>query len=542
MQITYEGLAPPSPDAPNSLSASFEQAPRADFTTATNGAEPRLAWARSTHGAGFSFSDGGLWSLNMGGRTARDAALASRVSNDLATSNAPIATLLLNLTTQAIGTGLTLSSKPRADEIGVTPEQARDLSNQIETKWAAWAGNPLECDIAGRFDVHQMAGAFYRNWLLNGESLATLEWLALRDAKTKTKVNVLDISQLDRSITRSENGRNIIQGVAFDQHGRVAGYMLRPLPLGAQRSAPQATYVEGFTSWGRCKVIHAFQFDDPRQVRGLSPLTGALTPAKEQDTLAEFTLGKALIDTSFTTTIESSLPTSVALDSLSVNDRAGGIASTVGEWLDSHEQFYSKAKITPQVGTVTHLMPGDKLMQHESESPSNNFDAFDKSLLRKTAKAAGAAYEDISGDYADTSFSASRLATALPHEINLRRRKDIAERFYRAVFKAWLEESIATGTIKLPAGARDFYVAKDAYCSARFLGKGRVSPDEKKTREATILGLETGLISLTEAYAEDGKDFEAQMETLQHEKQYLESVGLEHPFFAAQQRKRAKAA
>ncbi len=334
--------------------------------------------------------------------------------------------------------------------------------------------------------------------------------------------------QLDRSVTRTEQGVNVYQGVGFDQAGRVVGYMVRNVALGSFAPAPFAKYIPAFTSWGRPKVLHIIgDFVDPRQIHGLSPLVGGLTPAHESETLGEFALGKAMLENQFAITVESALPTRVALDGLQVNEHAGNTDT----WLTEREEIYGKARITPQVGTINHLAPGDALKFHRSETPNNTFDAFNKSLVRKAAKAAGSAVEDLSGDYSQTSFSASRLATALPHEINLRRRKDIVERFYKAVFEAFLEEQIERGLIEIPAGAKSFYEAKAAYCNAKFLGKGVVSPDPKKTTEGQLLKLENGLASFTEILAEDGKDFEAHVATLIEERVVLAKHGLDHPFF-----------
>jgi capsid protein len=139
--------------------------------------------------------------------------------------------------------------------------------------------------------------------------------------------------------------------------------------------------------------------------------------------------------------------------------------------------------------------------------------------------------EGLSGDYSKTSFSASRLALALPFEINLVRRVNIAETFYKAVFSAWLEKQIERGLIELPANAAPFQKAKSAYCNALWLGKGITSPDAKKTTEAQMLRLENGLATFTELLAEDGKDLDADIAVLDEERALLAKHGLNHSFF-----------
>ncbi len=502
-------------------------------TSATG--EPRLAWARSTFGMGWHGPNAwnGQAAITAGGRISPDANLASAVSNQMATQNSTVATLLMNLTATAIGTGLTLSSKPRAAELGITEDEARALSHQIESKWAAWQSNPLEVDLSGRFDMTGLAAGFFRQWVLNGEAVATLEWQGFRGATTKTKVQLLDVAQLDRTITRYEpEDLRVLQGVVFNKIGRLVGYMLRTPPLGSWTAAPIATLVKAFTTWGRPRVIHVMLNDDPRAVRGLSPLIAALTPAQEGATLQEFTLDKAMIDASVTQVVESALPTAQAIDGLVVNDRESHIWNNMGAWLTAKDDFYSKAKITPQAGSVIHLLAGDKLVQPDSKAVSNTYDAFDKSIQRRAAKAAGVSAESLTGNYAEVNFSASRLAEALPNLINDIRRKQVVERFYKAVFTAWLEEQINLGAIELPKSAKGFYEAREAYCCATFNGRGPISSDPLKTQKALIMGLEAGLVSLTEALSADGKDLETHLEQLSQERKLLQRYGLEHPTFA----------
>ena len=138
----------------------------------------------------------------------------------------------------------------------------------------------------------------------------------------------------------------------------------------------------------------------------------------------------------------------------------------------------------------------------------------------------------MTGDFSATNFSASRMATYLPHHINLRRRREIAARFYQECFVAFLEEAINMGRIELPKDAPSFYEARDAYTRTKWLGLGRVSPDEKKSAEATALQLELGTTTYTDALGEMGIDFEFQIEVLQEERATLEKLGLSHPFFS----------
>lgn len=489
-----------------------------DFTSGTDG-QTRYAWARYDTNVMGTFGD--MWGggIMPGSRTVRESVTAAAVATDLHTSNPTIATLVENLTTNALGTGLTFSSKPDAEALGITPDDARALSRSIERKWAAWAANPKEVDLAGRHDLHALASAAFKSFILAGEVVTTVNWLACPDALTRTKVAVLDARQLDRTKGGSTQDGGIVQGVQFNPHGRVTGYWLRTFVAG-QMSTPMSKLVPATTPWGRTKVVHLYDLVLPGQVRGLSPLVAALTPAHEKNTLAEFTTSGAVNQAAMTITVESDLPPAVALRGLDADP------VKIDELMTGRADWYSATKIDPKPGTINHLAPGDKLKFNRVETPNSVFDSFDKSLDRKAAKAAGSSYEDVSGDYSKTSFSASRMATELPHRINLRRRKLILERFYSEVFGAWLEEAIETGAIVLPKGAPEFWRARAAYCNGRWMGLGRVQPDPKKAAEADLLELENGLATLSDKLAERGMDLEESIAMRKHEKALLKEAGL----------------
>jgi lambda family phage portal protein len=515
------GQAEPLPSISGTSSAQM------GFMDGTDG-KPSLTWARYSAPV---FSAGyGPYFGTPGSEISRERSVAAAVTTDLLTSNSVVATLVENLATYAIGSGLTLSSRPDAAALGITAEAARELSHQIERAWLLWAMNPVECDASSRHTVHQLATAAFKSWLLTGESTFLLDWRRGNGARTATKVKLLDARQLDQSITRVQDGGSILQGVQFDRQGRVAGYWIRPFVLGNINAAPQPVLVRARTSWGRPRAVHLFDLLVPGQIRGLSPLTAALSPAHSKGTLREFALAAALVQTMTATTIESDLPVAQALNSFAVNDGLQQPAGLSPEtWAKARGEFYEAAKVSLQPGTISHLMMGDKFKVHRSESPNATYDAFDKSLGREAAKAAGSSAEDVSGYFGDTSFSASRLAMELPSRINRRRRGAIVEPFYRTVFAAWLEEAIETGRIKLPKGAPAFWEASEAYTQSLWRGDGKPVADPLKAAQADILEIENGLSTLEEKLGERGLDFEETLAQRKSEKEQLEAAGFHYP-------------
>ncbi len=322
------------------------------------------------------------------------------------------------------------------------------------------------------------------------------------------------------------DGHNVVNGVAFDRTGRVSGYYIRSVPLGQFVVQPMSRFIPASTSWGRTIVSHGFEVLDPRQTRGYSPIAAALTPAMEREAASEMVLGNFLLQNSFAMTVESDLPPQAAFDGLHVNE--GMSMSGVEGFLKTRGDWYSKTKINPTVGTVNHLHPGDKLKFNRAENPSASYKDFDTALSRKAAKAAGLSYEEMSGDFSATSFSASRFAADLPNRINLRRRQIIAEKFYRDAYRAFLEEALETGLVELPEGAPAFWQDPDAYACAKFLGAGKSEPDPKKAMDATVNGLVNNVLSLADVLAERGVDIEEHLEKLSHERKLMAKFGLSY--------------
>ena len=260
-------------------------------------------------------------------------------------------------------------------------------------------------------------------------------------------------------------------------------------------------------------------------------MAGALTPAQERESLGEFALANALLQSQFALTVESDLPTGAVFDSLGTSGPGIGQGTSVNDIVEMQSEWFKGSKVEARPGVINHLPPGSHLKLNKVENPNSSFNDYDKSLTRKAARAAGLSYEDVSGDYSQTNFSASRMAGEQPHRANMKRRRAIAERFYRAIFHAWLEEAVETGVVDLPAGAPPFWQATHAYTESRWLGFGRAEPDRKKAADATILELENGLLTFEDALAERGLDLETHIENLKQERALLEAAGLTHPFY-----------
>lgn len=513
--------------------ASFAPLPAVagSFTEGHQGG-PRLSWAN--YGGGMTYNPLSPLNTTLGSIPNREAHRAASIASDFQFSNPTVATIFDTLETTGVGTGLTVSSKPDADALGISPEEARALAHAMETKFATWAANPLECDWTGRFDLHQIAATAYRVALVTGEVLAVMGWNRHPGGRYFSKVNLLNPGQLDTFFTRFIDNMRVLQGVAFDEAGVLVGYFIRSAPLGNTFVNPMPKFIPTRTRFGRRLVVHIFEAKDARQIRGVSPIVAALTPSQDKAFLGERILAAAAVQASFAMTVESDDVT--VREGLGAEDELAAFKA----WAEAREIYYGRNALNIAPGKVNFLPRGDKLRMNTPGSPNAEFDAYDKSLNRQAARAAGSTYEDTSGDYSNTNFAASRMANHVPSLLNAKRRRNYVEGLYRAAYECFVEEAIAMGEVELPKNAPPFWSMRDAYCKASFLGSPPPEPDKLKAANAAKTELELGLSTLTDALAARGTDFESHVETLQSEREVLRAAGFVHPLDLAAMKAKGK--
>lgn len=526
------------PPAPAAAFGGYTAPVPSNFTLSPEGdGTQRLPWARSSDDQGPGGSYGGLFSVMLGGRTARDATGGGNAVANMATSHAIIWTLLQNAAHQILGDrGLTLSARPDYTALGLTAEEGRRLSNAIEREWQKYVSNPRSCDYNGRFNLHQLALANLFQALMFGESFTGLEWRRRKNDKYFTKCHLLDVAQIasDLTLTRA-GGRHIFRGIIFDKEGLLWGYAVRDVPIGSLVTAPMWKEIPAFTPWGRTRLFQTFaQYNDVRMVRGLTPLIASLTPAKENELLQMYNLQAALLAASNIVSVKSDLPESQAMRAFQV-DAGGEHRNVLHDWVRAKAERYGPdgdgEDISLKPGKVAHLLPFESIEAHHLNTQANNFAAQNDSQIRRAAKAFGDSAENVSGDYSRVNFSASRAANYLPNLIVKRRRADICERFYAEIYAGFLEECVERRVIELPDSAPDFNAFKAEYTSAKWLGPAALSVDILKQTTADLLRLENGLVSFTDILSEQGVDFEAHVEQLRHEREILKELELDHPFF-----------
>ena len=421
-----------------------------------------------------------------------------------------------------IGTGLRLAARPDREALGWTSEAADKWSETVERRWETWAGNALECDVAGKMTMAQQTDTVLRSNYSHGEAVALMPYVKRPFNLTGTKVQLLPANRLVQDTNASSR---MFQGVSTDSYGLPLSYRIK-----VRAEDLQSADIRARDGLARPQVSHIFE-GVAGQMRGITPLAPALRTVKQYDQLSDATLQAALIQAIFAATVEGNAPTEDILRSLQSEDDQASTQGINGPGLEglmaAQAAWYQNTKIDlGGTSKVVHMFPGEKLTFNRSEHPNDTYESFAKFLLREVARCLGMTFETLTGDYSGATYSSVRMATAEIWPIILRRRQNICGRFLQMVYEAWLEEQIELGFIEFPNGLFGFMAHRAAAVQADWRGPAKPQADDLKTAKAHQIYKQMGVMS-DERIADDlGYDIGDEYERRSREKKLREKLDL----------------
>lgn len=425
-----------------------------------------------------------------------------------------------------IGSGLTLSAKPDADALGLDDDAAAELEQQLETKWRQWAYDiDCYCDAARRTDFCGLLSQAYRSYLTSFEITATAEWLK-RPRGYATALQMIDPSRLSTPQGMVDNDR-MRAGVELDAMGAPIAYHFSSEHHLSQFMSDKLlkwTRVERETSWGRLRVIHIYDQEQPGQSRGKNGIVSVLAKLKMLEKFEQATLQAAILNAVYAAVIESPLDWTSVGQGLGVADPT---TDPTLAYMQNVSEFHKASKIRYNGIQIPHLFPGEKFELQTPKHPTAAFASFEEAVLRYVSSGFNLTYEQLSRDYSKTNYSSARAAMLETWRFFSGRQKLIAGRFASMVYALWLEESIDRGDIKLPASAPSFYDAKTAYCRADWIGPGRGHIDPAREADAEKTWFQLGTTTLEEMCAAKGHDWREVARQRAQERAYVDSLGSE---------------
>jgi lambda family phage portal protein len=429
-----------------------------------------------------------------------------------------------------VGGSLRLNPKPKALALGISADAAHELGRQLQTKWMAYAEDPIyRCDAERQQIFSQQAALIARELVGIGEGLAVLRWIERPGWPFRTAVQIIDPDRLSNPSGQLDSD-TLRAGVEKDRNGAPIAYHIRrghPRDIGTASAdryrwdrIPRWDRVE---DWERPKVLHVYEKRRPGQSRGVGRLVASLAKSRMLSRYSENELRAAAINGSIVGAIYTQLGAEYAADRLGGGQ--GGAETDWSAFNSARAGFYKDRRVLDDARFLT-LFPSDRLDLNTQPRQTAGFPAFQKSFLQSFAASLGLSYEQLSMDWSSTNYSSARAALNEVWRGVGRLRSILIAGFAVPVYAAFLEDALDSGEIDIPKGCADFYDAPAAWLAADWIGPARGFIDPVKEAQASGLRVD-GLISTIEREAaEQGQDWEDVIAQRKREIEALDDAGL----------------
>lgn len=438
-----------------------------------------------------------------------------------------------------VGSFFLLNAKPAFEVMDRDAEWAEAFQKEVEAKFTLWAESPHHwADATGEQSLTEMIRLVVGLVVMNGEALATAEWMPKKGRQYRTALQIIDTDRLSTPFEH-QSDPSVRGGIRRDRYGRRQSAYIRvqhPRDYGFVRTVPAWIEVPFQKPWGRQMVFHFREKQRPEQSRSVSDLTSSMREIAITRKFRDVTLQNAVLNASYAATIESELPTEILAAQLGATgewDQA--LESYASSYLGQIAAYSSGAKNLMMDGAkIPHLYPGTRLQLRPAGTPGGVGQEFEQSMLRYLAASLGVSYEELTRDYTKTNYSSARAAMMATWRFMQSRKRIVADAFANAVYRLWLEEAINNDKIDSFRANEAAELYSDGFQNDRFdaltraewIGAARGQIDELKETQAAVLRIKYGLSTHEDELARLGKDWRRVYEQMEREMKDREARGI----------------
>jgi len=425
-------------------------------------------------------------------------------SRDLARNNEYVKRYLYLLKTNVIGDrGFTLQVKAQ-NATGMLDE----IGNQaVEGSFKAW-GKVGRCTVDGKLswiDAQKMA---IEGLARDGEVFIVKHRnTSFRDSFA---IEFIEPDRVDETLSRqTSNGNEIRMGVEFDKFRRPVAYHMLSYHPGDYDYATSSVSPKHIRVPAD-RVIHLFMPIRAGQTRGEPWTAGALSALKQLAGFREAAVVNARVGAS----------------------KMGFFTSPAGDGFAADAMDQNVPIMDAEPGSFHQLPTGVSFTSFDPQFPSNEFDAFHKSVLKGIASGLGVSYTSLSNDLEATSYSSIRQGALEERDFYRQIQQFMMEHFVRPIYESWLESAMELNSFDIPMRQFDRFAD-----SSEFRGKAWSWVDPQKEMNAAILGLKNGILSLQDVASQYGKDVEELLGQIQRDKALMQQFDVEYalePYGATQ--------
>lgn len=376
-------------------------------------------------------------------------------------------------------------------------QPATTLNEKVEEAWCEW-GHPENASADRRLSFLEMQHLVVRALAQDGEALVRMVRGANNDFGFA--LQIIDPDQLDETLGGAQpiklpNGNEVRMGVEVD-------------PI---FSAPVAYHIwsqhpSEYGSTGRRReripaedLLHLYVVLRPGQTRGVPWFAPVLIAHKMLAAYEEAEITAARIG--------ASNMAAVTFDA----EKAGGVAEPLAGESDI------PMELSP--GQFMRLGPGEGLAATDFGHPSTAFGPFVKNVKRSIAAGLNVAYTSLTGDLEAVNYSSIRAGLLSERDFFRVMQTWLSTHFHRVVFREWTKYASLAGHFP-PKQPREYMMA------AMWKPRGWKWVDPLNDVQAASLAVQEGFATRSDICAEQGTDFEENIDRRAHEETYANEAGV----------------
>ena len=483
-----------------------------------------------------------LWSPSVGSAdsevTHSMGSLVSR-SRDLERNSPTFSGAVNTIKDSVVGEIYRLSSKPKTSVLGSDFDETwlDEFQAEVEDLFFLYGEtNSRFADAEQTKTFTELVRLSLALTIVEGESIGVIEWDPGRQFRT-----CLQIVDRDRLMTPvgMTDGPRMMAGVEKGAFGQPIAYHIsdgHPFDLyGA--SFPKSKRIPARTAWGRQNVIHTREQLRASMTRGIPQISSALQHAYMTKKWEENTLQASILHTLLALSIESERPPDEVWKTIGATD-AAQYADVFGRYsLGLMESVHAMTGGAPRIGDkgprIPIFHPGTSLKASNLGGNGPIGEDFEKSLHRKLSTGIGLSYQDLTNDYSDVSYAATRAAVAKMWRAIMSYKSRIADSSANGLYRGWLEEVLLRGMISsMPRRANAAWLLEagglriDALACAEWIGGSKGYIDDKRESEAAIIRMKGGISTLETETSSRGMDWRDTIRQQRREMQFRKKMGL----------------
>lgn len=418
-------------------------------------------------------------------------------SRDLGRNNDYVRQFLREVQNNVIGmNGIPFQAQVRKER---GQELNKDINDAIEDLWYRWTRKEY-CHVAAKLGFIDIERLIIREIAESGEVFVRKVRRKFRGSKVALSLEIIESDRVDDDFNGiAENGNEVVMGIEKDQWGAPTAYYIKPYHPGDN----SPSRVNG-TSRSNIRVpaeeiIHLGLIERWPQTRSVPWIASSIMRLHQMGGYEEAEVISARATASL----------------------MGFIQSPEGE--TRGEGVQNDQRVTQfEPGVYKYLGPGETVNVPNLNRPSGQLDPFMSFMLRGVAAGCGASYETISKDFSKSTYSSSRSSLLSERDMWRAIQGWLVRNFHQPIFEEFLDMASLSGAISL----KGYELNPERFQSVKWMPRGWAWVDPAKEVAAYKEAVRGGLKTLSEISAEEGKDFEEQVDQRKREVDLINKKGL----------------